>query len=50
MNAAILISHHNVAFFMETMRRARAAIRDRTFEAFHANFLGKLSENDTADV
>jgi len=44
MNAAILISHHNVAFFMETMEKAREAIKTGTFEAFRREFLGKLSE------
>lgn len=46
MNASILISHHNVAFFMQTMRHARGAIRSGTFVEFKTNFLGKLSEND----
>jgi queuine tRNA-ribosyltransferase len=42
MNASILISHHNVAFFIETMRRARAAIADQTFEIFRSEFMAKL--------
>lgn len=50
MNAAILISHHNVAFFMETMRRARRAVVDGKFAQFQAAFLTKLTENDAADV
>jgi len=50
MNAAILISHHNVAFFMETMGKAREAIKTGTFEAFRREFLGKLSENDAVQV
>jgi queuine tRNA-ribosyltransferase len=50
MNAAILISHHNVAFFMDTMRRARRAIVDGRFAEFRSGFIDKLSENDPADV
>jgi queuine tRNA-ribosyltransferase len=42
MGAAILLSHHNVAFFLNTMRRARAAILEGRFEAFRAEFLAKL--------
>jgi queuine tRNA-ribosyltransferase len=48
MNAPILISHHNVAFFVETMRRARAAILDGSYAAFKTAFLEKLHENDAA--
>ena len=50
MNAAILISHHNVAFFMETMRRARAAIVSGKFASFRGDFLEKLAENVVAEV
>ncbi|MBK9216242.1 MAG: tRNA guanosine(34) transglycosylase Tgt [Chloracidobacterium sp.] len=48
MNAAILISHHNVAFFVETMRRARAAILDGAYQTFRTAFLEKLREYDAA--
>ena len=50
MNAAIMISHHNVAFFMDTMRRAREAITSGKLAKFKKAFLAKLSENDPADV
>jgi queuine tRNA-ribosyltransferase len=50
MGAAILISHHNVAFFLETMRRARQAIVDKRFDDFRREFLDKLSANDTPAV
>jgi len=50
MNAAILISHHNVAFFLATMRRARAAIVAGEFGTFRADFLSKLAENVVAEV
>jgi queuine tRNA-ribosyltransferase len=45
MNAAILISHHNVAFFMETMGRVRAAIKAGDFQAFRRQFHEKLASN-----
>lgn len=45
MNASIMISHHNVAFFMETMRRTREAIAAGEFQAFRRDFLAKLAEN-----
>ncbi len=50
MNAAIMISHHNVAFFMNTMRQAKEAIKLGTFAQFKIMFLDKLSENDRVDV
>lgn len=50
MNASILISHHNVAFFIETMRRARAAIVADRFDRFHRDFLARMAENDTSCV
>ena len=49
MNAAIMISHHNVSFFMETMRRVREAIKLGNFREFRSNFVNKLSENDSFD-
>ena len=45
MTAAILISHHNVYFFLDTMRRVRESIKTRSFQAFRTDFLGKLTEN-----
>ncbi len=48
MNASILISHHNVAFFMETMRQVREAIKLGRFREFRSRFIGNLSENDGA--
>jgi Queuine/archaeosine tRNA-ribosyltransferase len=50
MNAAILVSHHNVAFFMNTMRQARDAITGGRFQQFHRDFLDKLTHNDAAGV
>jgi queuine tRNA-ribosyltransferase len=46
MTAAILLSHHNIAFFMNTMQRAREAITVSKFQQFRKDFLGKLKELD----
>ena len=50
MNAATLISHHNVAFFLDTMRRVRQAIKSGTFSQFRKDFLSRLQETDNAVV
>jgi queuine tRNA-ribosyltransferase len=50
MTAAILLSHHNVAFFMNTMRSARDAIVASNFQQFRSEFLAKLKENEVDDV
>ena len=39
MLAAILLSHHNLAFFLDTMRRVRQAIRSGEFARFRREFL-----------
>ena len=46
MTAPILISHHNLAFFMRTMQRAREAISTGTFSLFRKDFLTALTENE----
>jgi len=48
MTASIMISHHNVAFFLNTMRQAREAIRSATFQSFRRDFLYKLKQNDAS--
>jgi len=40
---AILRSHHNVAFYLDTMRRMRQAIQLGTFNEFHNTFLRDLA-------
>ena len=50
MLAAMLISHHNLAFFLDTMRQVRQAIKFGDFNHFRKTFLDKLQENDPADV
>lgn len=50
MLAATLISHHNIAFYLNLMRLAREAIQQQRYAAFRAEFLAKLAENGDADV
>ena len=50
MSAATLISHHNLAFFLDTMRRVRQSITSGTFARFRIEFLNKLQENQEAGV
>jgi queuine tRNA-ribosyltransferase len=50
MTASIMISHHNLAFFMNTMKKARQAIKSSTFQAFSKEFLDDLKENEAISV
>lgn len=50
MAAATLISHHNLFFYLDLMKKVRESIRNGRFEVFKKEFLTKLSENDTPDV
>ena len=50
MNAAIMISYHNLAFFLDTMRRVRQSIKSGSFSRFRHDFLNKLRENDEIAV
>ena len=50
MSAATLISHHNLAFFLDTMRAVRQSIQSGTFSRFRTEFLNKLQENREAGV
>ena len=50
MLAATLISHHNIAFYLNTMRLAREAIRGQRFGAFRTEFLAKMGENAAGAV
>ncbi|MFL6337383.1 MAG: tRNA guanosine(34) transglycosylase Tgt [Pyrinomonadaceae bacterium] len=40
---AVLLSHHNLAFFLDTMRRVRQAIRSGEFTRFRREFLEGLN-------
>ena len=42
MLASILLTHHNLAFFLDTMRRVRQAIRSGDFTRFRREFLESL--------
>lgn len=45
MTASTLLSHHNLAFYLDTMRKVRQSIKSGTFSEFRKNFLSKLNEN-----
>jgi queuine tRNA-ribosyltransferase len=45
MTAAILLSHHNLAFYLDTMHRVRQSIKSGTFGMFRSEYLAKLREN-----
>ena len=46
MLAATLISHHNVAFFLDTMRKVRDSIKLGDFNRFREDFLTKIREGE----
>jgi queuine tRNA-ribosyltransferase len=46
MLAAILISHHNLAFFLDTMRKVRQAIKFGEFSRFRNDFIGKIRDGE----
>jgi len=50
MLAATLISHHNLAFYLDTMRQVRQSIKLGKFSLFRKKFLNKLKTEDSADV
>ena len=43
MLASILLTHHNLAFFLDTMRRVRQAIRSGQFTKFHREYTEQLN-------
>ncbi len=43
MLASMLLTHHNLAFFLDTMRRVRQAIRSGQFAKFRREFTEKLN-------
>ncbi|HEX5882924.1 MAG TPA: tRNA guanosine(34) transglycosylase Tgt [Pyrinomonadaceae bacterium] len=42
MLASVLLSHHNLAFFLDTMRGVRQSIRSGDFPTFRREFTGRL--------
>lgn len=49
MLAATLISHHNLAFFLDLMRQVRQSIKSGNFNEFRRDFLNKISEEELED-
>jgi len=49
MLAATLISHHNLAFFLDLMRRVRQAIKSGNFKEFRRVFLDNIKESESED-
>jgi queuine tRNA-ribosyltransferase len=45
MLASILLTHHNLAFFLDTMRGVRQSIRSGVFPRFRREFTGRLDAN-----
>lgn len=45
MLASILLTHHNLAFFLDTMRGVRQSIRSGVFPTFRREFTGRLEAN-----
>ncbi|MCA1592210.1 MAG: tRNA guanosine(34) transglycosylase Tgt [Acidobacteria bacterium] len=43
MLASILLTHHNLAFFLDTMRRVRQAIRSGEYTRFRREFLERIN-------
>ncbi len=50
MMAPMLISHHNLAFYLDTMRSVRQSIKSGRFAEFKREFLSKLNEGDPLGV
>lgn len=46
MLAATLISHHNLAFYLDLMRKVREKIKAGAFETFRTSFLEKMSSEE----
>jgi queuine tRNA-ribosyltransferase len=49
MLAATLLSHHNLAFYLDTMRRVRQSIQLGQFDRFRREFLERLRAADEQD-
>jgi queuine tRNA-ribosyltransferase len=49
MLAATLISHHNLAFFLDLMRQIRQSIKSGNFNRFRRTFLDKIKESEPED-
>jgi queuine tRNA-ribosyltransferase len=49
MMASILLTHHNLFFFLDTMRRVRQAIRFNEFAKFRREFLGRSLRQEASE-
>ncbi len=49
MLAATLLSHHNLAFFLDLMRQVRQSIKSGSFSKFRQTFLEKIKESESED-
>jgi queuine tRNA-ribosyltransferase len=50
MLAGVLLTHHNLAFFLDTMRRVRQSIRSGEFPKFRQAFTEKLNEHERTNA
>jgi queuine tRNA-ribosyltransferase len=50
MTAATMISHHNLAYYLDLMRQTRDAISNGKFAEFKMATLAKLTENEAGEV
>jgi queuine tRNA-ribosyltransferase len=50
MLASILLTHHNLAFFLDTMRRVRQSIRSGDFTKFRREFTEELNADGPANA
>ena len=50
MTAATMLSHHNVAYYLNLMKRTRQAISNGEFKSFRNETLLNLTENEAVDV
>ena len=50
MLAATLLSHHNLAFFLDLMRQIRQSIKSGSFSQFRRTFLDKIGSGAPEDV
>jgi queuine tRNA-ribosyltransferase len=46
MLAATLISHHNLAFYLDLMRKVREEIKAGSFENFRLEFLDRVKNSE----
>ena len=50
MLASVLLTHHNLAFFLDTMRLVRQSIRSGNFKKFQREFTERLNTHSRQDI